>query len=167
MKSTTVAALAASILAVTTSAFADVTKKDQEFFTKAAGGGMYEVEAGKLAQAKGQSEGVKSFGGMLVKDHGAANEELKALASKKGAALPPGVPADKQKKLDKLSKARDFDKEFVNEVGLDDHKVDIALFEKTSKDADDADVKAFASKTLPTLKAHKEHADGLKKGQKH
>jgi putative membrane protein len=161
------AAVAASSLLISAAAFAEVSKKDQEFFTKAAGGGLYEVEAGKLAQTKGQSEGVKSFGGMLVKDHGAANDELKALASKKGAILPAGVPADKQKKLDKLSKEKDFDKEFVNEVGLDDHKVDIALFEKTSKDADDADVKAFAAKTLPTLKAHREHAEGLKKNHKH
>lgn len=148
-------------------AVADVSKKDQEFFTKAAAGGMYEVEAGKLAQSKGQSEPVKSFGGMLVKDHGSANDELKALASKKGAQLPGSVPSDKQKKLDKLSKAKDFDKDFVAAVGIDDHKTDIALFEKYSTSADDADVKAFAAKTLPTLKAHKEHAEGLKKGHKH
>ena len=167
MKTTTIAALAASLFAVSAVSFAQVSKKDQEFFTKAAGGGMYEVEAGKLAQSKGQSEGVKSFGSMLVKDHGMANDELKALAAKKGAQLPPSVPADKQKKLDKLSKAKDFDKDFVSEVGLDDHKVDIALFEKTSKDADDAEVKAFAAKTLPTLKAHREHAEGLKKSHKH
>ncbi len=81
--------------------------------------------------------------------------------------MPSALPADKQKKLDKLSKAKDFDKEFVNEVGLDDHKVDIALFEKTSKDADDAEVKAFAAKTLPTLRAHRTHAETLKKTGKH
>jgi putative membrane protein len=167
MKPFAISLLAAAGVVLTTSAFAEVSKKDQEFFTKAAGGGMYEVEAGKLAQGKGQDEGVKSYGGMLVKDHGAANDELKALAAKKGAALPPGVPSDKQKKLDKLSAAKDFDKEFVNEVGLQDHKVDIALFENTSKSADDKDVKAFAAKTLPTLKAHREHAEGLKRGMKH
>lgn len=104
---------------------------------------------------------------MLVKDHSAANEELKALAGTKGAKLPETLPADKQKRLDRIANAKDFDKEFVKEVGIDDHKTDIALFEKTSKRADDADVKAFATKTLPTLKAHKEHADGLKKSHKH
>ena len=166
MKTTTIAALAVTIFSVTTAAFADVSKKDQAFFTKAAGDGMYEVEAGKLAQSKGQSDGVKLFGGMLVKDHGAANDELKALAAKKGAALPTGLPADKQKKLDKLSKAKNFDQNFVKVIGLNDHKVDIALFEKTSKNADDAELKAFAAKTLPTLKAHQEHAQGLQKGQK-
>jgi putative membrane protein len=167
MKTITIAALAASILAMSTTAIAETSKKDQEFFTKAAGGGMFEVEAGKLAQSKGQSEGVKSFGGMLVKDHSAANDELKALAARKGATLPSGTPPAEQKQLDKLSKAKNFDKEFIEEVGLEDHKADIALFEKTSKNADDADVKAFAAKTLPTLKAHREHAVALEKGLKH
>ena len=166
MKAAIFAAVAASTLALATHAFAEVSKKDQDFFTKAGGGGMFEVEAGKLAQSKGQSDGVKSFGDMLVKDHSAANDELKALASKKGASVPAALPADKKAKLDKLSRAKDFDKDFVKEVGLDDHKTDIALFEKTSKDADDGDVKAFAAKTLPTLKAHKDHAEGLAKGAK-
>jgi putative membrane protein len=154
-------------LALGSAAYAEVSKKDQEFFNKAAGGGMFEVEAGKLAQSKGQSDGVKSFGEMLVKDHGMANDELKALAAKKGAALPSAVPADMQKQLDKLAKAKDFDKDFIKDVGLSDHKKDIALFEKTSKGADDADVKAFAIKTLPTLKAHLSHAESLKTSAKH
>jgi len=167
MKTILVATLAAAGLALGSAAFAAVSKKDQAFFTKAAGGGMFEVEAGKLAQSRGKSDGVKSFGDMLVKDHGAANDELKALAAKKGAMLPAAVPADMQKKLDKLAKAKDFDKSFIQEVGVGDHKKDIALFEKTSKGADDAEVKAFASKTLPTLKAHLGHAESLKKGGKH
>ena len=158
-------ALAATVLAGLCAghAGAAVSKADQEFFTKAASGGMFEVEAGKLAESKGSDAGVKSFGSMLVKDHGAANDELKALASKKGASIPGAVPPDMQKKLDRLSGSKNFDKDFVNEVGLADHKKDIALFEKTSKRADDADVKAFAAKTLPTLKGHLEHAQGIKK----
>ena len=165
MKQFIISALAAAAVACAgPAAFAAVSKKDQEFFTKAAGGGMFEVEAGKLAQSRGQSEGVKSFGGMLEKDHSAANEELKTLASKKGATLPTAVPAKMQKKLDKLGKAKHFDKDFIKEVGLEDHKADIAMFEKVSKTADDADVKAFATKTLPTLKEHLHHAEGLKKG---
>lgn len=144
-------------------AHAQVSKKDQDFLTKAAAGGLYEVQAGTLAQEKGRSPTVKAFGEMLVKDHSAANEELKALASSKGVTLPSAPPSDKKKRLDKIAKAKDFDKEFVDEVGVDDHKKDIQLFEKASKDADDAEVKAFATKTLPTLKAHREHAQGLQK----
>lgn len=144
-------------------AHAQISKKDQEFMTKAAAGGLYEVEAGQLAQNKGRGANVQTFGTMLIKDHSAANEELKALASSKGVTLPTSLPADKKRQLDKIAKAKDFDKEFVEQVGLDDHKKDIALFEKASIDADDAEVKAFAAKTLPTLRTHHEHAEGLKR----
>ena len=163
MKTSRKLLVAATALAAAVAAQAQVSKKDQDFITRAAAGGLYEVQAGTLAQEKGRSPTVKSFGEMLVKDHSATNDELKALASAKGVTLPGAVPADKKKRLDKIAKAKDFDKEFVDEVGVDDHKKDIQLFEKASKDADDAEVKAFATKTLPTLKAHREHAEGLKK----
>ena len=155
--------IATAALAAAMAAQAQVSKKDQDLMTRAAAGGLYEVAAGTLVQEKGRSPTVKAFGEMLIKDHTAANGELKALASAKGVTLPTAVPADKKKRLDKIAKAKDFDKEFVDEVGVDDHKKDIQLFEKASKDADDAEVKAFAAKTLPTLKAHHEHAEGLKK----
>jgi putative membrane protein len=145
---------------------AGVDKSDKQFFEKAAAGGMFEVEAGKLAESKGQSAEVKSFGSMLVKDHSAANEELKALAGKKGVTLPTALPKDMQKKLDKLSKEKKFDHEFIEDVGLHDHKKDISLFEKTAKNSKDADVKAFASKTLPTLQQHHQQAETLKKATK-
>lgn len=159
-------AAAAFSVAMIASAHAEVSKKDQDFLTKAAAGGMYEVEAGKLAEQKGTAQSVKSYGATLVKDHSAANEELKSLAGTKGVALPAALPTDKQARLDKIGRAKDFDKEFLKEVGLDDHKKDISLFEKASKSADDADVKAFATKTLPVLKAHREHAQGLRKSMK-
>lgn len=162
MKMQTIAAALCG-LTMALGAHAQISKKDQEFMTRAATGGLYEVEAGELAQSKGRGANVQTFGTMLVKDHGAANEELKALASSKGVTLPASLPADKKKRLDKIAKAKDFDKEFVDEVGLDDHKKDIALFEKASNEADDAEVKAFATRTLPTLRAHREHAEGLKK----
>lgn len=156
--------LAAAVCSVAfiASAHAQISKNDQEFLTQAAAGGLYEVEAGKLAQGKGESTSVKTFGSMLVKDHEAANERLKQLARTKEVSLPTAVPADKQLRLDDLVIAKDFDREFVQKVGLDDHASDIALFEKASKDADDSAIKSFASKTLPVLKAHREQAEKLK-----
>lgn len=158
--------LIAACVALGSAAHADVTKKDRDFMVRAAAGGLYEVEAGRLAESKASSAELKSFGAMLIKDHSTANEELKALAAAKGVDLPTALPADKQKRLDKVSSAKNFDKEFIDEVGVSDHKKDISLFEKASKDADDADVKAFATKTLPTLRAHREHAEGLKQAHK-
>jgi putative membrane protein len=58
---------------------------DAKFYRDAAEGGMAEVAMGNLAQQKAQSPSVKDFGAQMVKDHSAANEKLKALAS---ATLP-------------------------------------------------------------------------------
>jgi putative membrane protein len=38
---------------------------------------MYEVEAGKIASQKGQSDAVKNFGQMMVDAHSKTTEELK------------------------------------------------------------------------------------------
>ncbi|WP_234736822.1 DUF4142 domain-containing protein [Tellurirhabdus bombi] len=134
---------------------AGVDDDDSEFAITAASGGMMEVELGRMAQEKGQSQQVKDFGAMMVQDHSKANDELKALAAAKNITLP-GTLSDKhQKHVDDLSKlsGAEFDKEYVK-LMVNDHKEDIDEFEEAAKEDQDADLKAFAAKTLPTLKAH-------------
>lgn len=87
MKTTKIATALAG-LAWVFAVHAETGTKDQEFLVKASSGGLYEVQAGQLAQERGQSAGVKAFGAALAKDHGAANDELKALAARKGVTLP-------------------------------------------------------------------------------
>ena len=65
-----------------------LSDKDKTFMKKAAKGGMMEVAMGQIAEQKGQSEDVKSFGKRMVTDHTKANDELKSIASKKGVQLP-------------------------------------------------------------------------------
>jgi putative membrane protein len=124
------------------------------------------VQAGKMAQDKAQNADVKSFAGMLVTDHSASNQELQALAQQKGVTLPPSLPQKQQMKIDKMAKAKDFDKAFIQEQGIEDHKDDIKDFEKASKDAKDPDVKAFAAKTLPVLQKHLQRAQEISKAIK-
>ncbi len=134
-----------------------VTGGDLAFMNSAAPGNMAEVELGKMASTKAASNDVKQFGQKMVEDHSKANDELKQIAAQKKVMLPPDVmPAHKQlmEKLSKLSGA-DFDKEYVAAMVVA-HEKDVAAFENVSKTAADADVKAFATKTLPTLKMHLE-----------
>ncbi len=134
-----------------------VTGGDLAFMNDAAPGGMAEVELGKMAAGKAQNAEVKAFGQKMVDDHSKANDELKQIAAQKKVMLPPDVlPAHKQlmEKLSKLSGA-DFDKEYVAAM-VEAHEKDVTAFENVSKTAADADVKAFATKTLPTLKMHLE-----------
>jgi putative membrane protein len=129
----------------------------------AAVGGLYEVAAGQLAAEHGSSTAVKDFGGMLIKDHGAANDELKRLAATRAVTLPSRLPRVKQDALDRLLKApaARFDRQFVQQVGLQDHRRDIATFENAAKSVRDPEVKAWAEKTLPTLREHYRHAQQL------
>lgn len=139
-------------------------KVDQTFVTKASGAGMYEVEISKLALQKASDPAIKDFAQMMVTDHTKANDELKQLATTKNLQIAPGLPKDKQATIDKMAKldGAKFDKAYRDQVGLKDHKTDIALFEKESKNGQDADLKAWAGQTLPTLKTHLQHAQEIK-----
>jgi len=132
-----------------------VSEEDSKFAVEAASGGMMEVQLGELAQQKASSQKVKDFGSMMVRDHSKANDELKALAARKNVTLPPAPGEDHMDHIRKLSDktGKEFDKDYIK-LMVDDHKDDIDKFEKCSKDAKDADLKAFAEKTLPTLKEH-------------
>lgn len=125
------------------------------FWKKAAEGGMAEVELSKVALTKAQNADVKKFAEMMVADHGKANDELKALASKKNVSLPASLdPAHKmtQEKLEGMSGAG-FDKAYV-EAMVKDHADAVNLFQAQADGGTDKELKEFASKTLPTLKSH-------------
>jgi Predicted outer membrane protein len=128
---------------------------DNDFMTEAAQGGMAEVELGKLAASKATSPEVKKFGQQMVTDHTKANNDLKALAAKKGMKLPAEVDSEAKSTMEDLKgrTGADFDKEYVENM-YEDHKKDVADFQDEAKNASDPDVKAFASKTLPTLQKH-------------
>lgn len=140
-----------------------LSKAEETFVIQAASAGLYEVKVSQLAADKATAEPVKDFASMLVDHHSAANAELKALAESRKVELPDEVPNDKQAKIDDLGKASgaDFDQEYVQTVGIEAHKKDIALFEKASRDAADPQLKAWIDKTLPTLREHLSAAQKL------
>jgi len=137
---------------------------DTDFAVKAADGGLTEVQLGKIALSNSSDQAVKNFGQMMVDDHTKANNELIALAEKKGIALPPAPSQDKVKHIKELNEkmGNDFDKSYIDMM-VTDHEDTIDLFEKASKNATDADIKAFATKTLPVLKKHLTTVQSLKK----
>lgn len=128
---------------------------DMSFYKKAAEGGLAEVELGKLAQEMSPTPSVKDFGAMMVKDHSAANRKLQTVASSKNIKLPtsPSVGQMATKtKLEVLS-GTTFDKSYIKGM-VKDHEDDIKEFEQEASSGQDADAKAYAAATLPTLKAH-------------
>jgi putative membrane protein len=155
------------IALVSTAAFAPLTfaadqQPDATFYKKAAEGGTFEVETGSQAATKANDQRVKDFGNMLVTDHTAANEKLKSLAASKGITLPSSPSAGQiaeKGKLDVLS-GDTYDKSFIK-TQIKAHQQTIALFQKEIASGQDADAKAFASATLPTLRKHLKAAQAL------
>ncbi len=132
-----------------------INAADQAFVKEAAIVGMAEVEFGNLAKDKASSADVKQFGERMVTDHGKANDELKQWAQQKNVTLPTELDAKHKATLDRLSKLSGdtFDKAYMRDM-VSDHEKDVAAFKKQSASAHDPDLKAWVSKTLPTLEDH-------------
>jgi putative membrane protein len=126
-----------------------------KFSSAAAQGGLAEVELGRLAVQRGSNPAVKSFGQRMIEDHSRANDELKAIATRKNIALPPDLNSDQKAMMEKLSKlsGAEFDKQYMSDM-VKDHEADAKEFENQANKGTDADIKAFAAKTLPIIQRH-------------
>ena len=143
-----------------TGAGKNLTADDLDFIEQAAYGGMFEVKSSELALDEQVSSETRSFAQMMVDDHGKANRELEGLASRKGFHVPVGLDADHQRKLDKLATldGSEFERAYLD-AQREGHDAAIELFERAAKDCKDAELKSFASRTLPTLRKHRAELD--------
>jgi putative membrane protein len=133
--------------------------EDIEFVLDAANGGLAEVELGKLAAQRAQSDEVKKFAQRMVDDHMKANEQLKKIADSKSIKLPTDVEGkDKalMQRLEKLNGAA-FDRSYMNAM-VNDHVKDVSEFKREANAGRDPQVKSFAESTLPTLEEHLQQA---------
>lgn len=135
-----------------------------DFVEDASAKGIAEVEAGKLAQKNATASDVKAFADKMVKDHSQANEKLKAIAAtKKLNVSDDAALMDKAKAkamILELRSAKSFDQAYANNQ-VKAHEATIELFNTYVNEGTDADLKAFAQKTLPTLEHHLTEAKAL------
>lgn len=136
---------------------------DREFMVKAAQGGMAEVEFGKIARQKASSNIVKEYGRRMVVEHTTANNELMALAKQKAVTLPTAIGKKNEELKQKLSKlsGTKFDQEYMKEAGIKGHQEQAQLFKRQVEQGQDPDVKKFATKTLPVVQKHLQHAQDI------
>ncbi len=134
-----------------------------DFMTKAASGGMMEVELGKLAAQKAQSKEVKDFGNMMVTDHTKVNEELKKLAQQKNIMLPDSMSESHMDHVKELrdKTGADFDKAYMD-LMVSDHEEDVDMFQSAADEMQDPEVKNFATTTVVSLRQHLDRAKQVK-----
>ncbi len=129
----------------------------QDFVTQAAMSDMFEIQSGKLAEKKSGAKSTDQLAKHLVQDHTKSTKQLQSLTQKAGISAPMPTKLDDrhQQMLDQLNQANkgDFDKLFA-QMQVQAHQEGIALFQSYAQSGDNAQLKQFAQKGLPTLKEH-------------
>ena len=140
-----------------------VAPKTTDFVTEAAASDMFEIESSKLAATKTQDE-VRTFANQMVTDHTKTTNELKPLAQQANVTPPTQMSSAQQSKLDKLRalNGKDFTTLYIDDQ-VAAHKDAVSLFQRYGNGGDNAELKGWASKTLPTLQHHLDMAQGLQK----
>jgi putative membrane protein len=140
-----------------------LSKADQKVVRDMAMMNMAEIEAARMAQSKSQSDMVKTFAQRMIDDHTRALTEVQQLAQTKGVTLPTELDKMHKAKADKLAKlsGEQFDKAYMAQAGVSDHKKAHAKLRQAASKARDADVKALAGRLHPTVQDH------LKMAQEH
>lgn len=141
-----------------------ISPTTRDFVNEVAISDMFEIQSSKLAQEKADAQG-KQFAGHMVDDHTKTSDELKSMISegKVKVELPGDLDSAHKSKLETLRSAqgKDFDKNY-DSMQKSAHKDAVSLFERYAKNGDNPALKAWAAKTLPTLKHHLDMAQNLK-----
>jgi putative membrane protein len=143
---------------------AKLSGQDKSFMKDAAENNSTEIAGSQAALTQATSADVKTFAQQMIDDHGKTGTELKGLAEQKGVKVS-DTPSTIQKAEIKMLSARkgaSFDQHYADSIGVKAHQDTIKLFQKEVDKGTDADVKAWASKTLPALQHHLEMAQALK-----
>jgi putative membrane protein len=151
------------VVTMDTPAASALDKPDQKIVKEMAMANMAEVELGKLALSKTQNAEVRAYAQQMVDDHGKALANVQALALDKGVTLAASLDAKHKAKADKLGRLSGpaFDKAYMAQAGVADHETVYAKLERDIAKASDGDVKALASKLLPTVAQHLDHAQKM------
>lgn len=118
---------------------------------------MYEVTAGKIAQQRSQSAGVKAFAAKMVQAHTATTAKLKGIIASNSIQVAPPAHVDNRRQgmLDDLrgATAADFDHRYITQQ-IAAHKEADILLRGYAHDGDNAAIKAFAADTDKSVKMH-------------
>jgi putative membrane protein len=150
---------------------ADAALKDSEgaaeitdptvFVKSAALGELAGIELAKLARSKSQNAAIKDFAARVLQDQGTARAELAAIAKRKRMDVPASLVYEDEQMVNQADgkSGAEFDAWYSRQMITESQKA-VALFEGAAK-MQDAELAAFARKTLPTLEEHRRTAIAL------
>jgi putative membrane protein len=130
------------------------SEADKAFVGKVSQGGMYEVEASKVAIQKATGPDVQDLAIAEVHDHQGVNRKLKKISTDNGVPISATLNSTFQQRLEKLksASANDFDAAYISDM-QEIHDKDEQLFAQEALDGSDS-FKSFAHETDLIVKRH-------------
>ena len=132
------------------------------FVSNAVIGGMYEVEAGRIAAERSSNPRIRASGEQMVTDHTKAGNELKPIAAAANIAVPTTLDERHRGMIDNLRGAtnEDFDRVYLQQQEAA-HNETVSLLENFERMGDNEPLKAWATKTLPVVRHHQQMVDQM------
>jgi putative membrane protein len=145
-------------------AAATAAMTDQQFVDLAAQTDMLEAHLGQMAANQASSQDVKDYAQMLVADHTNDYQQLSNIAAKANLTVPKGLDDEHNKMIAPFEKANGaaFDSHYIQAM-IAGHTKAISVYTKEAADAQNGDLKSYASATLPTLQKHLDGAKDIAK----
>jgi putative membrane protein len=133
----------------------ELSLADRAFVAKVSQGGMYEVEASKVASEKAARQDIVDIGFTEVHDHQLVGAKLRSIVASLGVELEPTLNADFQKRVDWLRSlsGKAFDNAYIKEMDAI-HAADGAAFAEEAKSGNNPALRAFAAETVLIVKRH-------------
>jgi putative membrane protein len=136
--------------------------EQREFLRAAAEAGLFEIEASRIAIARGGSSSVRRFAEATLRDRVAIDTDLQQLAASVNVALPSQLDETLRARLAVLASlsGNDFDRAYARNVGIMAQEEALLAFERAANQAGER-VERFAASQLPALRKHLEWARQL------
>jgi putative membrane protein len=144
---------------------ATATIATPDFINRVIMSDMFDVQSARIAEQKGDSSD-RNFARREAVDHPKATEDLKAMVNSgkiKDTSIPTALDSEHQQRLDRLQKlsGKQFDEAYKSDE-LQNHQNMVSLLEQYSRNGNNADLRQWASKTLPEMKEHLNVSETLK-----
>ncbi len=139
---------------------------DTYFVTQTSLGTPFQVDAGRVAEAKGTTKAIRSYADLMVSSHITVNNALLGILKNKAPVPPPTLlRAAYSTMVSTLQheSGKAFDTDYVGGQ-VNYQRANTALYQYESANGTDPDLKVFAQETLPKIQDHLARALKLEGG---
>src|SRR5438132_263802 len=140
----------------------DRTISEHDFMTKAAEAHLAHLDMARVAKMHSKNGSVKSYAGMILKDHQDGLQDLTRLMKEKNIAQPDTFDGETKQDIDRMASlsGAEFDREFINMM-VSGHEKTLELFRSVSLTAHDTGVQDYVDGMIPKLDKHLRKAQEL------